>query len=112
MRLEQKHGGATDHEIFTLLGMNPNTERPRRGELAAAGLIEDTGKKRQTPSGCRSIVWRTTGTQYWDDSFITKSSPRKNKAEKDVISAAYAYRNSPTAKHEDRLVKAALALVI
>jgi len=33
-------GGCTDYEIQKHLALNPSTERPRRGELADAGLIQ------------------------------------------------------------------------
>ena len=50
--------GCTDHEIQTQLGMDPSTERPRRGELVAAGLVVDSGFVRPTPSGRMATVWR------------------------------------------------------
>ena len=44
--------GATDREIQGLLRMKGSTQRPRRIELLHAGLIEDSGTKRD-----RSTVW-------------------------------------------------------
>lgn len=49
--------GATDEEIATALGMNPNTERPRRQELEVAGLCFDSGERRRLCSGRKGIVW-------------------------------------------------------
>ena len=53
----EEHGPATDEEIATGLGMNPSTERPRRIELARAGLIAEAGTRRTT-SGRNATVWR------------------------------------------------------
>ncbi len=49
--------GATDEELQTVLGMNPNTERPRRIELVELGLVKDSGRKRDTKSGRKAVVW-------------------------------------------------------
>jgi hypothetical protein len=49
--------GATDEECQRELGMNPSTQRPRRGELANAGLIVESGT-RLTSSRRRATVWR------------------------------------------------------
>ena len=49
--------GATDEEIVEALGMNPNTERPRRKELQEQGWIVDSGIRRRTSSGTSAIVW-------------------------------------------------------
>ena len=49
--------GATDEEIQAGCTMNPNTERPRRIELAAKGLIADSGTTRKTRSGRAAVVW-------------------------------------------------------
>lgn len=49
--------GATDEECQRELGMNPSTQRPRRGELADAGLIVESGT-RLTSSRRRATVWR------------------------------------------------------
>lgn len=55
----EQHGPATDEEIATGLGMNPSTERPRRIELARAGLIAEAGTRR-TISGRNATVWQAT----------------------------------------------------
>jgi len=49
--------GATDEECQRELGMNPSTQRPRRGELVDAGLIVESGT-RLTASRRRAAVWR------------------------------------------------------
>jgi len=49
--------GATDEEMQTALGMDPNTQRPRRRELVQAGYIVDSGKRRETRTGRNAIVW-------------------------------------------------------
>jgi len=49
--------GATDEQIAKALGMNPNTERPRRKELEEMGWIRDSGERRKTASGSPAIVW-------------------------------------------------------
>jgi hypothetical protein len=48
--------GATDAEIQHALGMNGNTERPRRIELVEGGWLTDSGLRR-TVSGRPAIVW-------------------------------------------------------
>lgn len=53
--------GCTDEEIQIGLDMNPSTERPRRGEIWAFGLITDSmGEKRATKSGRSAVVWHVT----------------------------------------------------
>lgn len=42
----------TDREIQRILDMPGDTERPRRGELVAMGLVVDTGERRE-----RSALW-------------------------------------------------------
>lgn len=49
--------GLTDQEIQRELGLDGNTERPRRGELERAGQIVESGEKRPTASGGQAIVW-------------------------------------------------------
>lgn len=51
---------STDEEMQDALGMNPNTQRPRRIELVEKKLVRDSGARRLTRSGCRAIVWETT----------------------------------------------------
>lgn len=52
-------GGLTDSEIQTHLGMNGNTQRPRRLELQADGLIESTATRRQDNNRA-AAVWTLT----------------------------------------------------
>ena len=54
---DQGERGATDEECQRGLAMNPSSQRPRRGELAEAGLIVVAGK-RMTSSNKRATVWR------------------------------------------------------
>ncbi len=51
--------GLTDEEMQKRLGMNPSTQRPRRIELAKAGMIQKAGV-RKTASGRNADVWRIT----------------------------------------------------
>lgn len=53
--------GATDEEMQIELGMNPSTQRPRRGELVAAGLVVDSGRRRELRSGNKGTVWVAIG---------------------------------------------------
>jgi hypothetical protein len=55
--LEATPDGLTDEEMQARLGMNPSTQRPRRGELADAGLIVRDGT-RKTKSRRNADVWR------------------------------------------------------
>lgn len=50
-------GPATDEQMQHYIDMPANTQRPRRRELQLAGLIEDSGKTRQTKSGRAAVVW-------------------------------------------------------
>jgi len=50
----------TDEEIQEDLGLSPNTARPRRVELVRDGYVRDTGQRRTTGSGSKSIVWSIT----------------------------------------------------
>ncbi|HEY5552423.1 MAG TPA: hypothetical protein VIK52_11075 [Opitutaceae bacterium] len=56
--------GLTDEEIQDRLGMNPSTQRPRRIELVADGLVRDMGLSRQTKSGTSAVVWVVTGLPF------------------------------------------------
>lgn len=49
--------GATDEEMQTELYMNPSTQRPRRVELVAMRIAEDSGRQRKTVSGRKAVVW-------------------------------------------------------
>ena len=51
-----KNSQLTDESIATMLKMNPSTERPRRIELAKAGLIKPIGEA-LTASGRKAVVW-------------------------------------------------------
>jgi hypothetical protein len=57
--------GLTDEEMQHKLGMNPNTQRPRRGELARAGLVVECGTRRTT-SGRMAAVWQATAARLVD----------------------------------------------
>ncbi len=51
--------GVTDSEVQYALDMTACTEHPRRGELVAKGLVENSGRLRATlHSGRKAIVWR------------------------------------------------------
>jgi len=71
--------GATDHEIQAGLRLDGNSERPRRKALENRGLIEDSGRRRETPTGRMAIVWvqkspaETPGCQQGND--LIESSP-------------------------------------
>lgn len=52
--------GMTDEEQQNALGMNGSTQRPRRGELVAAQLVADSGRRRKTRSGAMAVVWTAT----------------------------------------------------
>ena len=49
--------GLTDFELAELMGRQQTSAGKRRGELAAAGLIRDSGRRRPAPSGAKAIVW-------------------------------------------------------
>ena len=55
--LRSRPGGLTDEEIQDQMDMPPSTERPRRVELVAAGLVKDSGRVRKTRSGRKAVVW-------------------------------------------------------
>lgn len=54
---EQGAAGATDEEMQRGIPMSANTQRPRRVELLAAKLIEDSGMTRKTAGGDEAVVW-------------------------------------------------------
>lgn len=56
--LLRRVGPLTDEEMQERLPMPPNTQRPRRLELVAGGLVEDSGTTRPTRSGRQATVWR------------------------------------------------------
>lgn len=50
--------GATDDEMQVALAMNPSTQRPRRIELVARGLVQShPSLKRPTRTGRSAVVW-------------------------------------------------------
>jgi hypothetical protein len=54
---ERGEHGATDEEMQAGIPMDPNTQRPRRRELAKRGLVVEAGE-RKTRAGKRATVWR------------------------------------------------------
>jgi len=52
--------GATDEQIQEALGMDGNSERPRRKSLEQKGYVRDSGLKRPTRSGRLATVWVVT----------------------------------------------------
>ena len=52
--------GKTDAEIEAVTGLKGSTQRPRRIELVAAGLVEDSGQTRKTSGGNFAVVWRVS----------------------------------------------------
>jgi hypothetical protein len=62
MDLLGNYGPMTDEELWSgwliAEGISPSGARTRRAELVAKGLVEDSGKRRLTASGRKSIVWR------------------------------------------------------
>lgn len=49
--------GLTADEAAVRLRLTPFTTRPRCTELRAAGLVEDSGRRRANASGRAAIVW-------------------------------------------------------
>jgi hypothetical protein len=54
---ERGDQGATDEEMQNGIPMDPNTQRPRRRELAKRGLVVEAGTRR-TASGRMAMIWR------------------------------------------------------
>lgn len=52
-----EHGPVTDEQIADLLAMNPSTQRPRRVELEADGLIVNYGLDVPARSGRLAARW-------------------------------------------------------
>ena len=50
-------GTATDFEIADHLGILRTSAAKRRQELTEAGLVVDSGRRRQTDTGTMAIVW-------------------------------------------------------
>lgn len=59
LKLLKKSKPLTDEEIAAKLDISPNTERPRRLELEAAGLVMACGHG-LTKSGKRALLWTAT----------------------------------------------------
>lgn len=54
------YGPCTDSDLYDLLPpntMSPSGQRSRRSELVNAGLVVDSGIRRLTKSGRKSIAW-------------------------------------------------------
>ena len=49
--------GLTDEGISVLTRLPGNTARPRRVELLDAGRIKDSGRRRETLSGRKAVIW-------------------------------------------------------
>jgi hypothetical protein len=49
--------GLTDEELVTYMNGDPSSLRPRRIELVAKGMLQDSGTTRKTRSGRRAVVW-------------------------------------------------------
>lgn len=49
--------GLTDQQIQRVLMMDPSTERPRRVELVQRKMVRDSGRKIETSSGSKAVVW-------------------------------------------------------
>ena len=56
--------GATDEKMQQDLEMNPSTQRPRRGELVAKGLVVDSGRRSELRTGRKAIVWVAKGDRH------------------------------------------------
>jgi hypothetical protein len=52
--------GKTDFELAEELGGLQTSLGVRRGELVKLGLVENSGTRRNSPSGSPAIVWRVT----------------------------------------------------
>jgi hypothetical protein len=52
--------GLTDFELSEISKIQQNSIGKRRGELVAAGLVRDSGKRRPSWTGSPSIVWVVT----------------------------------------------------
>ncbi len=49
--------GATDEEMQHFIPMAASTQRPRRVQLVADGLVRNSGRTRQTASGKLAVIW-------------------------------------------------------
>lgn len=50
--------GSTDEECQQGLTMQGSSQRPRRCELVASGVVVDSGQTRITTSGRKAVVWK------------------------------------------------------
>ena len=50
-------GPLTDEQIAERLGMEPNTVRPRRGELVRAGMVRAVDDAGRTRTGSKATRW-------------------------------------------------------
>ena len=50
--------GLTDEELLDSTGLSPSTGRPRRIDLVAENVVEDSGLTRKVRSGRDAVVWR------------------------------------------------------
>ncbi len=57
--------GYIDEEMVQILGMNPNSQRPRRVELVEDGWTVDSGLRRLTSYSEEAIVWRYVPWSEW-----------------------------------------------
>lgn len=55
--------------------MNPSTERPRRVELVENGLVEDSGRVRQTDSKTEAVVWIVVAPYRKDRTVAVPAKP-------------------------------------
>lgn len=51
------NAGATDAEMQEALGISGDSQRPTRVDLVKRGVVMDSGRTRQTPSGRAATVW-------------------------------------------------------
>ncbi len=57
--------GYIDEQMVQILGMNPNSQRPRRVELVEDGWIIDSGLRRLTSYNEEAIVWQYVPWGEW-----------------------------------------------
>jgi len=75
--------GATDEEVQVAMGLQLQTEVPRRRELVIRGLVVDSGLKRMTRSNRRATAWVVSGAyiEPEDRKKTTREQLREAKAE-------------------------------
>lgn len=64
LRTLSERGPRTDFELAEITGWQQTSIGKRRGECAAAGLVEKTEQRRPSPSGSSAIVWKITAAGY------------------------------------------------